>query len=71
MVALFPLLGFLDNFWFFSTYVLDYFQYLPSLGIIVLVSAGLALLLERCGIWRRPAGHGVCLAILVMLGILT
>lgn len=40
---LFPALGFFNIYPFRYSYVADHFQYLPSLGIIVLVAAGLAM----------------------------
>ena len=48
-------------------FVADHFQYLASLGIIALVSAGTALLLGQWGLWRRPAGYAVCLVLLATL----
>ena len=49
----------------------DHFQYLASLGVIALVSAGIALLLERCALWPRIGGYVLCLALLSTLAILT
>ena len=45
--SLFPVLGFLDIYPFRYSYVADHFAYLASLGVIVPVSAGLAIALER------------------------
>ncbi len=39
---LFPVLGFLNIFYFRYSFVADHFQYLPSLGVITLISAGAA-----------------------------
>ena len=69
--TLFPLLGFCNVYLFIYTYVADHFQYLASLGIITLLSAGAALLLERCGLWHRPGGYLLCLGLLAGLGSLT
>ncbi len=44
---LFPVLGFFNVYYFSYSFVADHFQYLASLGIITLVSAGAALGLER------------------------
>ena len=55
--TLFPVLGFFNVYPFRYSFVADHFQYLASLGIIALASAGVALLLERWGLWRRPAGY--------------
>ena len=41
-----PVLGFLNVYPFIYSYVADHFQYLASLGIIVLVAAAAAQLLE-------------------------
>ena len=70
--TLFPVLGFFNVYPFIYSYVADHFQYLASLGIITLLaSAGAALLLERWGLWRRPGGYVLCLALLAVLGSLT
>ncbi len=69
--TLFPVLGFCNVYPFVYSFVADHFQYLASLGIITLASAGVALLLERCGLWRRPAGYMACLTLLATLGTLT
>ncbi len=69
--TLFPVLGFFNVYPFQFSFVADHFQYLASLGIIAVVSAGMALGLERWGLWRRPAGDAVCLALLSTLAILT
>ena len=58
--TLFPVLGLFNVFPFIYSFVADHFQYLASLGIIVLVSAGAALLLERRGWWGRPGGYALC-----------
>jgi protein O-mannosyl-transferase len=69
--TLFPVLGFFNVFPFIYSFVADHFQYLASLGIISLVSAGTALLLDRWRLWGRPAGHALCLMLLVTLAVLT
>ena len=62
--TLFPVLGFCNVYPFLYSFVADHFQYLASLGVITLASAGVALLLGRWGLWRS-AGRlrgvfGVC-----------
>jgi len=47
VITLFPLLGFLNVNFFRYSFVADHFQYLASLGIITLFSAGATLLLRR------------------------
>ena len=69
--TLFPVLGFCNVYPFLYSYVADHFQYLAGLGIITLAAAGLALLLDRCGLWRRPGGYSACLALLAVLAALT
>ncbi len=69
--TLFPVLGFCNVFPFLYSFVADHFQYLASLGVIALVSAGATLLLKRCGRWNHPVGHAACLVLLVSLGVLT
>ncbi len=67
--TLFPVLGFLNVFPFTYSFVADHFQYLASLGVITLVSAGVALLLGRWRLWGRPAGYAVCLHVAGDLGV--
>ena len=69
--TLFPVLGFFNVYPFLFSYVADHFQYLASLGVIVLVSAGMALLLARWPLWGRVVGYGLCVALLATLGTLT
>jgi protein O-mannosyl-transferase len=69
--TLFPVLGFFNVYPFIFSFVADHFQYLASLGIITLASAGIALLLKRFHLWDRPAGYIVCLLPLSTLACLT
>jgi tetratricopeptide (TPR) repeat protein len=69
--TLFPVLGFFNVYLFVYTYVADHFQYLASLGLITLASAGVAMLLDRWGLWRRPGGYVLCLGLLGVLAGLT
>ena len=69
--TLFPALGFHDLFPFLYSFVADHFQYLASLGVITLASAGTALLIERCGRWGRAGGYALCLTLLAVLGALS
>lgn len=45
--SLFPVLGFLNVYPFLFSYVADHFQYLPSLGVLMLVGTALAAGLSR------------------------
>jgi tetratricopeptide (TPR) repeat protein len=65
-VTLSPALGFFDVFPMRYSYVADHFQYLASLGLIVLAAAGAARLLLVPG-WSMPAAGAALLA----LGVLT
>ena len=47
VVALLPVLGFVDNYIFRYSLVFDHFQYLASMGPLALTGAGLAWLTER------------------------
>ena len=69
--TLFPVLGFFNVYPFIYSFVADHFQYLASLGVITLASAGAALLLRRWPRWSRRFGYAVCLPLLVGLGTLT
>ena len=71
IVTLFPVLGFLNVYPFRYSLVADHFLYLASLGIIVLVSAGIALLFEHWRLWHRPTSYVLSVALLASLTILT
>ena len=70
-VMLFPLLGFFNVYYFKFSLVADHFQYLPSVGIITLVSTGAAVLIDRLQSWHRTVGYGFCLVVLATLAALT
>ncbi len=69
--TLFPVLGFLNVYFFLFSFVADHFQYLASLGIITLFSAGVVLLLNRAESWGRIMGQMGCLALLAGLAVLS
>jgi protein O-mannosyl-transferase len=71
IVTLFPVLGFLNVYPFRYSLVADHFLYLASLGIMVLVSAGIALLFAHGRLWHRPTGYVLCVALLASLTTLT
>jgi tetratricopeptide (TPR) repeat protein len=69
---LFPALGFLNVYPFIFSYVADHFQYLASIAIITLASAGITLLLDRFAIPRQPIiRYAIPIALLLTLGSLT
>ena len=69
--TLFPVLGFFNVYPFLYSFVADHFQYLASLGIIALASAGVATLLGRWGLWGRPPAYGLCGLLLFALATRT
>jgi len=79
-LMLFPVLGFFDLSYFMSglpqfpraaVFRADHFQYLANVGIIALVSAGVAILLARIQGWWRALGYTFCVALLAALAFLT
>ena len=69
--SLFPVLGFFNLYTFRYSLVANHYQYLASLGIIALTSAGLARLLGRLRLWGRPGGYAACALLLAALSGLT
>ncbi|MGD0060439.1 MAG: tetratricopeptide repeat protein [Verrucomicrobiia bacterium] len=66
IVALLPVLGFFDVYYFRYSYVADHFQYLASLGIIALAVAAVGVVV------RQPSGQFLAGAIAVtVLGVLS
>src|SRR6185369_12791201 len=69
--TLLPVLGFLNVFYFRYSFVSDHFQYLASLGVIVLASAAIALCLNRLPQSARAAGNVVCVLLVGVLATLS
>jgi tetratricopeptide (TPR) repeat protein len=69
--TLVPVLGFVNVYMFRFTFVADHLQYLPSLGTIVLISAGIALGLARASLFVRRVGVALCIFYLGVLGTLS
>ena len=69
--TLFPALGFFNVYPFLFSYVADHFQYTASLGIIVLVSAGVATLIGHPSPSTRAAGMGIAASLVAILVILS
>jgi tetratricopeptide (TPR) repeat protein len=79
VITIFPLLGFLSEATFHYSFVADHYQYLASLGLIVIVVGSVANSLSRKNTPLAP-GNGsrnfligtiLCCSILVLLGTLT
>ncbi len=69
--TLLPMLGFLNQYLFLYTFVSDHFQYLASLGMIVLASAAIALVLTRLGPAARRVGVTLCVLCVAALATLS
>jgi tetratricopeptide (TPR) repeat protein len=69
--TLVPVLGFFNLYTFNFSFVADHYQYVACLGIIALVSAGIALLLGRAQGGTRIAGQAGCAALLSLLAVLS
>ena len=69
--TLVPVLGFLNVYPFRYSLVADHFQYLALLGIVVPVSAGIALLLKHLGSWQRWVGYMLCAFLLIAFTLLS
>jgi len=67
--TLFPVLGFLNVYPFRFSYVADHFQYLASLGILVPVTAAVAI--AGGPSWLGAVKKGVLVGVPVILGVLT
>lgn len=69
--TLFPVLGFLNVYYFKYSFVADHFQYLASLGIITLVAAGIAQLLARLKKPTLYVGEAFCVVLLATLAAIS
>ncbi len=67
VLALLPVLGFVDVYYFRYSYVADHFQYLASLGLISLGASMGAAVCERTG--QRGRDWGVVAAAIVLLAL--
>jgi tetratricopeptide (TPR) repeat protein len=71
VLALVPALGFVDVYPFRFSWVADHFQYLASLGPIVLAAAAAAAWREQRSGPLRTAGTAAAIVLLATLGVLT
>jgi tetratricopeptide (TPR) repeat protein len=71
VLALLPVLGFFDVYYFRFSYVADHFQYLADLGLIALAASAGTAIATRAGPWGRPWGTLVAALVLLVLGSAT
>ena len=71
MLALLPVLGFVDVYYFRYSYVADHFQYLACLGLISLAAGTGTAICERAGHWGRGLGTVAAAIVLLTLGVST
>ncbi|MGO9244614.1 MAG: tetratricopeptide repeat protein, partial [Verrucomicrobiia bacterium] len=71
VLALLPVLGFVDVYYFRYSYVADHFQYLASIGLISLAASMGAAICERTGQRGREGGTVVAAILLLTLGVST
>jgi protein O-mannosyl-transferase len=69
--TLFPVLGFLNVFPFLFSFVADHFQYLASLGLIVLFASSIMLAIAHSSATMRRAVHAVCVLLIFLLAVTT
>jgi tetratricopeptide (TPR) repeat protein len=68
--TLVPALGFFDVYPMRFSFVADHFQYLASIGLIVLAAAAMTAFFERLGPWQKTIGSVGCMAVLFVFGVL-
>jgi tetratricopeptide (TPR) repeat protein len=68
-LSLAPGLGFVDFYFQLYSYVQDHFQYVASIGLIALLTAGAVSALRRLPAWAGPAVAAPVLALLVGLSL--
>jgi protein O-mannosyl-transferase len=71
VVMLLPVLGFIDMFYLIISRVADHWQYVPLIGVVIFVVAGISYLLEEKLSVMRNARIGLGTAIVFFLCILT
>ncbi len=71
ILTLAPTLGFVGFKFFTYSFVADRFEYLASAGLIVLFSAGAAMIPRRLGLHRNPMIQIAAASLLVPLGVST
>ena len=69
--TLVPTLGFVNLYLFRYSFVADHFLYLPSLGVIVLAAAGIAVGLARLPVPVRWTGQALAAVLVGVLAVMT
>ena len=69
--SLFPVLGFVNLYGARYSWVWDHWQYLPDLGLLALIAAGLTAGWRRAALRLRGLGPGLVAVLAVLLGALT
>lgn len=70
-LTLIPFLGFFDVRMFRFQFVSEHFEYLPIMGVVVPLSAGVAITLHRWHDWRRFTAQAAIALVLTVLTFLT
>jgi protein O-mannosyl-transferase len=71
VVALVPVLGFADVFYFRYSFVADHFQYLALVGVMSVVAGVGTAACDRMERWGKPVGATAATVTLIALGCLT
>jgi tetratricopeptide (TPR) repeat protein len=71
VVALLPVLGFFEIYYFRYSFVADHFQYLASVGLVALAAGAGTALCDRAAPWGKHIGAATAAVILIVLGTLT
>jgi tetratricopeptide (TPR) repeat protein len=71
LVSLFPVMGLIDQVWFWNSFVADHLQYLASMGPLALIGAGIIELTKRPLPEKPWLQSSVCVGVLLILGILS
>ncbi len=71
VLALLPVLGFVDVYYFRYSFVADHFQYLACLGLVSLAASMGTSICERAGHWGRRLGTVAAAIVLLTLGVST
>ncbi len=66
-----PVLGFIMLYTFYYSFVADHYQYVASIGLVTLVSAGIARAIASFEVRGRWLAMTLCVSVLVLLGTLS